>query len=728
MKFNIDLQNCYGIGALQKEIEFKGKSGNTAIIYAPNGTMKTSLRNVFLDIENNRPSSDIFYPERNTIRSVTFDGKELTKDDLYVFRNEDADGKKSVSTFLANPELKAQYDSILQELVAAKTILLKKAKKISGSSNLESEILETFKRNGNGSFYECLSLLESCFPKDGAKLPVFTFKFNDVFDKGNNVQAFLEENRQIIGQYFTQYTKLITTSGFFTGGTESFGTYQAQNLLNSVGDGRFFGASHQILLKDKVEIKSKEGLKSKIDEEVNRIFNNDELKSIYGKLESKLSKNKAMTSFKEVIQREPGLIQFLIDYDAFKKMVLASYMQQCLEEFTSLHELYKSKKAQLQAIIQQANQDIAKWQKVINLFNARFFVPFTVSIDNVSDVLLNDQTASLHFTYKDCDAAAPIEPDTNSMVKELSTGEQKAFNILQNIFVLEGLKADNRNSLIVMDDIADSFDYKNKYAIIEYLSDLSHNDNFHLLILTHNFDFYRTIVSRLNVNLHFFAHKHADRTIELCQGLHNSDILKRKVINQALKNDRAFVCLIPFVRNMIEYSKGTSDPSYMTLTSCLHIKDDTDSITKGQIFDIFKDVLPVSFKEASIGDHSVKYIDMLDSAVQNAIDDDNEVEITNKLAISIAIRLVAERFMFSALTKEQLNKVALNDKQTMQLADKFKEYHGDTHPAEALIMNKVLMLTSENIHFNNFMFEPLVDMSILHLKRLYDEVSQLKWE
>ena len=109
------------------------------------------------------------------------------------------------------------------------------------------------------------------------------------------------------------------------------------------------------------------------------------------------------------------------------------------------------------------------------------------------------------------------------------------------------------------------------------------------------------------------------------------------------------------------------------------------------------------------------------------MNDVNEVEITNKLVLSISIRLMAERYMLSALTEEQLQNARLNDKQTMQLTELFKKHYGDTHPSEVLTMNKVLMLTSENIHFNNFMFEPLVDMSVLHLKQLYDEVSQLHW-
>lgn len=49
--------------------------------------------------------------------------------------------------------------------------------------------------------------------------------------------------------------------------------------------------------------------------------------------------------------------------------------------------------------------------------------------------------------------------------------------------------------MIVLDDISESFDYKNKYAIIEYISDISEytdsNDEklFKILFLTYNFDF-----------------------------------------------------------------------------------------------------------------------------------------------------------------------------------------------------------------------------------------------
>lgn len=61
-------------------------------------------------------------------------------------------------------------------------------------------------------------------------------------------------------------------------------------------------------------------------------------------------------------------------------------------------------------------------------------------------------------------------------------------------------KKENQKTLFIIDDIADSFDYKNKYAIIEYLNEISKFNDFYMIILSHNFDFYRTISSRLDIN------------------------------------------------------------------------------------------------------------------------------------------------------------------------------------------------------------------------------------
>lgn len=49
-KINLNLQNCYGIKKLKKELDFS--SSKTVAIYAPNGVMKTSFAKTFSDLFN----------------------------------------------------------------------------------------------------------------------------------------------------------------------------------------------------------------------------------------------------------------------------------------------------------------------------------------------------------------------------------------------------------------------------------------------------------------------------------------------------------------------------------------------------------------------------------------------------------------------------------------------------------------------------------------------------
>ena len=205
--------------------------------------------------------------------------------------------------------------------------------------------------------------------------------------------------------------------------------------------------------------------------------------------------------------------------------------------FTDMVALYEEKKNALRSIVIQANTQRSQWEQVIDIFNSRFFVPFTLELKNKADILLSDSaTPELVFNY--CDGGEePIVKERKELIEHLSRGEQKAFFILQNIFEIEARKSKGIDTLLVFDDVADSFDYKNKYAILEYLSDIARTPHFYLLILTHNFDFYRTVVSRFEVNNSiYFAHKQDDRSISFKQGIYKPDILKVKFINNITKN------------------------------------------------------------------------------------------------------------------------------------------------------------------------------------------------
>lgn len=726
MKLKIDIKNCYGIGSLNDEVTF-GES-NIAVIYAPNGTMKTSLKKTIEQLLAGKEPSDELYKDRESSAAISIDGIAINRDNTYVFQNEDADGTKQISTFLANAALKGEYDAIYQLLDGAKKALKKRVKQIAKSSDCEEEIQTAFKRNEEDNYFDCLLEVKAQLDGELDTLEGYDFKFNDVFEKSGKVKDFIHENHATIQRYFEKYTKLIQGSKFFSSGAK-FGTSQANSLLKSVGDNRYFKAGHRFELggEDKPRtIASKGDMEAVIQDEIQRIFSDDDMKTLFNDLESKLDKNLSLKGFKDVIQAYPELIPELVDYDEFQRKILRGYLKQCEAELKTMTGLYRDKKNELRNIVHRANAERSQWEKVIELFNNRFYVPFTLDLQNKSDILLNAKTPELQFLYQDCNDADPIQQDRKVLVEHLSTGEKKAFFILQNIFELEARRVSGQETLLVFDDIADSFDYKNKYAIVEYLNDLRRDGNFKILILTHNFDFYRTVVSRLEAGGHqHFADKKGDRSVKMCQGIYNTDILKNRMLKK-MDERRVFIGCIPFVRNIVEYTdeKGDKSDDYKDLTKCLHLKDETPEITFNNIIPIFHRTIKSS-QNITIDFGAENYLTSLIAEAEAIMTDPNEVDIVNKLVLSMAVRIKAEEYMQSILTADYLSEIKPNRNRTAELLNILRKYHATEKEKEILLMNKVLMLTSENIHFNNFMFEPLVDISILHLKQLYNEVKTL---
>ncbi len=142
----------------------------------------------------------------------------------------------------------------------------------------------------------------------------------------------------------------------------------------------------------------------------------------------------------------------------------------------------------------------------------------------------------------------------------LSQGEKRALYLLNIIFEVEVRKDSKKKTLFIIDDIADSFDYKNKYAIIQYLSDLSQIEHFRQIILTHNFDFFRTVQSRIfgkpGMERCYVASKQSTRKINLecIVGLGLLDPLKNW--KSSMDSDLAkFLASVPLVRELSSHGR-----------------------------------------------------------------------------------------------------------------------------------------------------------------------------
>lgn len=351
-------------------------------------------------------------------------------------------------------------------------------------------------------------------------------------------------------------------------------------------------------------------------------------------------------------------------------------------------------------------------------------MPFTLVPRNREKVMLAQESfLTLDFEFKDGGGASHM--DREHLLRVLSTGERKAFYILNVLFEVEARKEAEGTTLFVIDDIADSFDYKNKYAIIQYLKDMSEQDKFRLIILTHNFDFLRTIFGRNVVTYGgcFMAEKSVDRVTltpmagSIITNPFTKDF-KKKIFTDGMRR----VASIPFTRNLIEYSRGNKDADYLTLTSLIHLKEGTRTTTQAELDRIFGEVFPgLSGGPWSDGNESV--LDMVYAQAEIALTADEGVNFANKIVLSMAIRLRAEEFMVSALDADGFDET-ITSNQTWHLFNAFKQRGLGSEPTLDSL-RRVLLITPENIHINSFMYEPILDMSDHSLRELYSEVKML---
>lgn len=719
----IDWENCFGIGKLNHEFKFVGDNSNSFMIYAPNGTMKTSFAKTFDLVSKNQPNNmpcDKVHTNKVAKYEIISDGAAIKPENILVINAEDNgfDASHRISNFLASSELKKKYEKIYTELEKRRIEFIKKLKSISQSTDCETEILEAFAGQSKDSIFEVL-LDNSKNLKDSFEK--YNFRYNDIFDKKDNVKKFLDKNQKLLDQYVSDYKELISKSTFFKQSDNPFGTAQANEILKSIEDNAFFEAGHKFVLEDGTEITDAATLKQLVQEEMNKILSDQKLVQAFEKFDKAIGSNQELRIFKKVIENDNSLLVELTDYNGFQKKVWVNYLSEMKSDSEVFAKYYEEQRVELEKIIQEAKKEIELWKQIIQTFNSRFYVPFEVILVNQDDILLKEETANLEFDYIDKNEN-PVRQNKENLLKILSKGEQRAYFILQFLFEIESRKNSAEKHLIIFDDVADSFDYKNKFAIIEYIRDLHISNDFRLIILTHNFDFYRTIASRMYLprKVVYMATKNDDKEIKLYQGQYRNDIFNYLVDNY--KKPEFFISLIAFVRNIIEYTESMDCQDYKVLTSSMHNKPDSLTLSAQNAFDIFQSRL-VRLNGKTIDFGNEKLFDLIFATANEILNNPNlnEINLENKIALSIAIRLKAEAYLIKKLPEIDLNTITSN--QTNELYQAYKIKHASS-PA-ITVLDKVNMMTPENIHINAFMFEPLIDMSVTHLKDLYDKTCNL---
>ena len=725
-KIYIDLINCYGIPKFMYTFQFDSDRSRAHLIYAPNGVMKTSFANTLSDICTDKESKDCFYPERETKRIVKFEdcnGIDLTKKDILVIEPYAENYKpENLSILLANEELKEEYERIHREINEKTTRVFSALNNLSGKRSSEVILSQDFDYQPKYIF-ECLEKIYSEY--NCVEIIDFSqIKYGKLFTTDS--EKILSDSVVIIRlqSYIEQYEKLLSESSVFK---VAFNHNSAEDVLITLAKEGFFKADHKVLLANTEVSVGECDFKKIIDDEKSRILD-VELADEFKNIDTLLSSKAGTKALRDFIFENKEIIPELIDLKEFKKKIWISYLFKDASIFQEAILNYQNNKRRLAEIIEIAKSQTSKWNEVVSQFNERFSnMPFKLDISNRDDVVLKSKLPSVSFIYKDRGEETSVEE--KELILHLSNGEKKALYLLNILFEIHARKEMNIPTFLIMDDVADSFDYRNKYAIIEYIKDIVDSELFMPVILTHNFDFYRTVAGRVEIKPTSNFVMKSETEVQLVHGQYFENVFDTWR-TQVYTNNAVFLSSIAFVRNLIEYTNGRGSDTYNNLTSLLHFKKNvidgimaTDSITNheiatwyslewGRVYSEFKQIMnqPTINLIYQVAD------DILSSATDS-------IDIENKIILSIAIRQKAERYMVNRIGDDsKINSIRGN--QTRRLRDLIQFDKTNSQDVKIQdIIERVLIVTSENIHINSFMYEPIVDMSLSELKKLYTNIN-----
>lgn len=717
-KLNVSLRHCYGIKALDYDFDFSTCS--TYAIYAPNGAMKTSFAKVFRDHANGEKSKDIVFSHRETVRNITIDdGADLTPDAVFVidpYYDQDYTCDK-MSTLLVNKDLRTKYDTVHRAIDEEKEAFLREIKSLLGvRKNIEDDISLAF-TNEPGELFKALERIEKEV-LDGRDPEWTDIAYKEIFT--DKVLEFLAtpEIKKNLADYIKKYEDLIAASTYFKRGV--FNHNNAAAVAKNLADNGFFKAKHSVSLNseagDRTEVKEQKELEKIIEREKDEILTNPALVKAFDKIDKKLT-TKDLRAFRDYLVENMRILPELQNVESFRQKLWISYIKERRDAYRALLGNYQKAKSEIERIHRKAEEERTQWERVVEIFNRRFSVPFVLIVENQADVILRSDVPSITFVFKDSGDEARIE--RSELLRLLSNGERRALYVLNIIFEAEARRARNQESLFILDDVADSFDYKNKYAIIEYIKEMSEDPLFCQIILTHNFDFFRTIYSRFVRRRQSLMITKTDEKIELV----GAEYLKPFTYFRSnfQTNDRILVASIPFVRNLLEYTIGPDDDDYAVLTSVLHMKERSTNVNRGELERIYKKIFADSI---DFGDSTESILELIFKLADEVVaDTTSKVNLENKIVLSMAIRLKAEQYMLAAINDPE----ATNDIKKNQTFELFKRYKiGKEEDEESVqILGQVNLMTPENIHINSFMYEPILDMSDEHLRRLYADVGSL---
>ena len=728
---HLSCRNCRGIASLDADLEMRGGG---AIIYASNGTFKTSLLRSLENYTADREQGDLLHPEKSSSFEIDDGSGPIPRDCVHAILPPDelAACRFFDSTMLASPELKRQYHEASETLgnkrgalLSAIAPALKTTRKPPSPEELAG-FIDTC--SPHGSFYAGLSELVKLAEASPELDYLDGVAFQDLFTKTRRSVISREGVAEHIEEYSSELSSMLDDAHFLSMG---FSYRDLNAIRDAVKNTTFFEEGHFVTFRDRVtgqEVRcdTLAALNNLIEVEIRRVFESDEVQGKFESVSKAIGQSKAAQDLVKFLGEHPLVLAKMssphdVERDYYVRAILEN-----LDLAEEVLQSYDSTKEELERIRGEINAETSEWERAIDVFKARFSVPFDMEVSNRADVVLGGAMPTLVFRHE----GESVE--RGALFECLSNGERNALFLLHVIFEIERIGwSDGRVHYLFFDDPVDSFDYKNKYGFVEYLRDFAEREAARVVVLTHNYDFLRAISSRLSSSFMrsdvYLCEDMGNHCLSLRQAHYlNANVLtqwKRKVSEG---NRVATVAAIPFVRELCEIKMGRGD-DYRMISDALHGRTGGELLRLSSLNDLFNDYLGVV---PVIGDAPVQELclEVCREIVRGGHLEDGAL-LEGKIVLSMGIRILAERKLVSLWNAVGMDGEAPKKYGSLWMRIKgVGHQHLDSLGVDAeryALFERIALVTPANIHVNSFMYEPLIDTSEWQLVELFRECLHL---
>lgn len=754
-KLSIDIKNCYGINEFIQDFELvknnpEYRNERVIQIYAQNGTMKTSLTKCFKDYKDNLESKDRINNQTGT-KLIKIDDIDINPEQIFVVDSNTITTYESpnISRLLLNNNLKKELDDIQAPIIEKENYLRNKINSLlenmpKGKSLLDDiakalypspKSLPMFTYNGLKIIKDIIKDFDYRKTSEDEHVKYSNLDYYTLFHEKVFIALNKKGVQKAFSSYFTEYKQFVNNSKIFRfveNGT--FDHLGAENIRKTLSLDNFFKAKHGITLSIKEEdkysplnISTDEELSLIIEKEKQDIETNENLAKSWKSVEAALGSNDDVRKFSSYIKNNIWLINDLVDLELLRRKVIASYFLMEREAYNDYIKIWEEQEAKIHLIREKAKIEKTRWDEVKNIFHNRFFhIPYEVKIDNTAPTILGEETAILELYH------SSIKVEKNALINDiLSEGEKRTLYLLNIIFDLLTLQEEslNQDKILVIDDIVDSFDYKNKHAILEYIYDITKEPNIYLIILTHSFDFYRSIANMFQLGYGYIAERN-DKKISLEK--YKEDDLNPCKSWLKIETSKDFISSMALIRNLCDYTSNNQNLKDK-LNKMLHYPINNQHEDISSLYCDIKAYLNLDLLHTIDGINGLdKNITFYDNVINEADiitnNYNNEhLNLQNKVIIAIALRLLMENKMISYLNNKQviLKEKEFKYKQTRYLINKIKSNLTNIDDNIKRLLDMVNIISSNHIHINSFMYEPLLDIHGVDLIKRYQELKNV---